>query len=159
MINHAAPTSRAKGGTVVRLVHAASRSSKKVIAEDDGIVYRPSIMRVRDSGGHGTNCINEQAELFSQPKGSDLRHTYRMTRHWYCRNCSNPGPPALAAQEEDVWMRVELHDASLVPAHLRPQPPPSKQPLGDSLRNALRSLSSSSGAVPGPNTVPKPNFN
>ena len=42
-------------------------------------------------------------------------------------------------------MRVELHDASLVPAHLRPQPPPAKQPLGDSLRKALRSLSSSPG--------------
>ena len=48
-------------------------------------------------------------------------------------------------QEEDVWMRVELHDASLVPAHLRPPPPAEKQPLGDSLRKALRSLSSSSG--------------
>ena len=40
---------------------------------------------------------------------------------------------------------MELHDASLVPAHLRPQPPPAKQQLGDSLRKALRSLSSSSG--------------
>ena len=46
-----------------------------------------------------------------------------------------------------MWMRVELHDASLVPAHLRPPPPPAKQPIGDSLRKALRSLSSSSGTV------------
>ncbi len=51
----------------------------------------------------------------------------------------------LSWQEEDVWIRVELHDASLVPAHLRPQPPPAKPQLGDSLRKALRSLSSSSG--------------
>ncbi len=55
---------------------------------------------------------------------------------------------AESPQEEDIWMRVELHDASLVPAHLRPQPPAEKQPLGDSLRKALRSLSSSSGGKP-----------
>ena len=63
----------------------------------------------------------------------------------------------LRPQEEDVWMRVELHDASLVPAHLRPpSTTAAKQPLGDSLRKALRSLSSSSGASPSlaPNSGP-----
>ena len=47
-------------------------------------------------------------------------------------------------------MRLELHDAALVPAHLRYTTPPGneesqKAQLGDVLRKALTSLSSSSG--------------
>lgn len=46
-------------------------------------------------------------------------------------------------------MRLELHDAALVPAHLRPAPPPVKErqkaQLGETLRKALTSLSSTSG--------------
>ena len=47
-------------------------------------------------------------------------------------------------------MRLELHDAALVPANLRFLTPPRKEKqkaqLGDVLRKALTSLSSSSGA-------------
>ena len=55
-------------------------------------------------------------------------------------------PPSVGfnLQEGDIWMRLELHDAALVPVHLRPAPPPEieKLALGEALRKSLTSLSS-----------------